>query len=121
MEKILLRKKINLFEIGEIFENSKSNFFQEGNLDSKTLSPYQDLINQRIGGELSKGSHLRKAFLSLNDEQLSEIIDILGEPKVKEAIEKTGDLDYASLAAFSVLKAQPKLIKFAPLLLKPFI
>ena len=95
--------------------------FQEGNLDSKTLSPYQDLINQRIGGELSKGSHLRKAFLSLNDGQLSEIIGILGEPKVKEAIEKTGDLDYASLAAFSVLKAQPKLIKFAPFLLKPFI
>ena len=95
--------------------------FQKEKLDSKTLSPYQGLINQRIGGELSKGSHLRKAFLSLNDEQLSEIIDILGEPKVKEAIEKTGDLDYASLAAFSVLKAQPKLIKFAPLLLKPFI
>jgi len=95
--------------------------FQKENLDSTTLSPYQDLINQRIGGELSKGSHLRKAFLSLNDEQLSEIITILGEPKVKEVIEKTGDLDYASLAAFSVLKAQPKLIKFAPLLLKPFI
>ena len=78
------------------------------------------LIN-RIGGELSKGSHLRKAFLSLNDDQLAEIINILGEPKVRSAIEKTGDLDYASLAAFSVLKAQPKLIKFAPLLLKPFI
>jgi len=95
--------------------------FQKENLDSKTLSPYQNLISQRIGGELSKGHHLRKAFLSLNDEQLTEIISILGEPKVKEAIEKTGDLDYASLAAFSVLKAQPKLIKFAPLLLKPFI
>ena len=53
--------------------------------------------------------------------QLSEIITMLGEPKVKKAIEKTGDLDYASLAAFSVLKAQPKFIKFAPLLLKPFI
>ncbi len=95
--------------------------FQKDSLDSNTLSPYQDLINQRIGGELSKGHHLRKAFLSLNDEQLSEIISILGDPKVKDVIEKTGDLDYASLAAFSVLKAQPKLIKFAPLLLKPFI
>ena len=94
---------------------------QNNTLDSKTLSPYQDLISQRIGGELTKGHHLRKAFLSLNDDQLSEIISILGEPKVKDAIEKTGDLDYASLAAFSVLKAQPKLIKFAPLLLKPFI
>ena len=94
---------------------------QNNKLDSKTLSPYQDLISQRIGGELTKGHHLRKAFLSLNDDQLSEIISILGEPKVKDAIEKTGDLDYASLAAFSVLKAQPKLIKFAPLLLKPFI
>ncbi len=95
--------------------------FQKEKLDSNTLSPYQDLISNRIGGELSKGHHLRKAFLSLNDEQLSEIISILGDPKVKDIIEKTGDLDYASLAAFSVLKAQPKLIKFAPLLLKPFI
>ena len=79
------------------------------------------MLKQRIGGELSKGYNLRKAFLSLNDDQLSEIITMLGEPKVKKAIEKTGDLDYASLAAFSVLKAQPKFIKFAPLLLKPFI
>jgi len=90
-------------------------------LSSANLSPYQGLISNRIGGELTKGSYLRKAFLSLNDDQLAEIISILGEPKVKKAIEKTGDLDYASLAAFSVLKTQPKLIKFAPHLLKPFI
>ena len=94
---------------------------QRGQLDSKMLSPYQDLLKQRIGGELSKGYHLRKAFLSLNDNQLAEIIEMLGEPNVKKVIEKTGDLDYASLAAFSVLKEQPKFIKFAPLLLKPFI
>jgi flavin-dependent dehydrogenase len=94
---------------------------EKENFDSKTLKPYQDLLKERIGGELSKGYHLRRAFLSLNDDQLAEIISILGEPKVKSAIEKTGDLDYASLAAFSVLKAQPKLIKFAPMLLKPFI
>ena len=95
--------------------------FQKENLDSKNLSSYQNLLNERIGGELSKGYHLRKAFLSLNDEQLAEIITMLGEPRVKKVIEKTGDLDYASLAAFSVLKEQPKFIKFAPLLLKPFI
>ena len=101
----------------EVIENAH----EKENFDSKTLSPYQGLLKERIGGELSKGYHLRRAFLSLNDDQLAEIISILGEPKVKSAIEKTGDLDYASLAAFSVLKAQPKLIKFAPLLLKPFI
>jgi len=95
--------------------------FQKEKLDSNTLSPYQSLLKQRIGGELIKGYYLRRAFLSLTDDQLSDIISILGESKVREAIEKTGDLDYASLAAFSVLKAQPKLIKFAPLLLKPFI
>ena len=94
---------------------------QKDKFDSKSLSPYQKLLKERIGGELSKGQHLRKAFLSMTDDQLAEIISILGESKVKDAIEKTGDLDYASLAAFSVLKAQPKLVKFAPLLLKPFI
>jgi len=91
------------------------------NFDSEFLSSYQKLLQDRIGGELSKGAHLRKAFLSMTDSQLAEIISILGEPEVKAAIEKSGDLDYASLAAFSVLKAQPKLVKFAPLLLKPFI
>lgn len=98
-----------------------SRALDSGDLSSKNLSEYQQLISDRIGGELTKGSYLRKAFLSLNDDQLAEIISILGEPKVKKAIEKTGDLDYASLAAFSVLKTQPKLIKFAPHLLKPFI
>ncbi|MBJ35644.1 MAG: hypothetical protein CMB62_03470 [Euryarchaeota archaeon] len=92
-----------------------------GDLCADNLSEYQELISNRIGGELRKGSYLRKAFLSLNDNQLAEIISILGEAKVKKAIERTGDLDYASLAAFSVLKTQPKLIKFAPHLLKPFI
>ena len=94
---------------------------QSGNFDSKALSPYQKLLYQRIGGELSKGYRLRKAFLSLSDDQLADIISMLDAPDVRDAIEKTGDLDYASLAAFSVLKAQPKLVKFAPLLLKPFI
>ena len=98
-----------------------SKALDSGDLSSNNLSEYQELISNRIGGELTKGSYLRKAFLSLNDDQLAEIISILGEPKVKKAIEKTGDLDYASLAAFSVLKTQPKLIKFAPHLLKPFI
>tara|TARA_Y100001970_G_scaffold69737_1_gene88878 strand:- start:15976 stop:17154 length:1179 start_codon:yes stop_codon:yes gene_type:complete len=98
-----------------------SKALDSGNISSDNLSEYQKLISNRIGGELTKGSYLRKAFLSLSDKQLAEIISILGEPKVKKAIEKTGDLDYASLAAFSVLKTQPKLIKFAPNLLKPFI
>ncbi len=98
-----------------------SKALDSGDLSSNNLCVYQDLISNRIGGELTKGTYLRKAFLSLNDDELAEIISILGEPKVKEVIEKTGDLDYASLAAFSVLKTQPKLIKFAPHLLKPFI
>ena len=98
-----------------------SKAIDSGNLSSANLSEYQALLSNRIGGELIKGSYLRKAFLSLNDDQLAEIISILSEPNVKETIEKTGDLDYASLAAFSVLKTQPKLIKFAPHLLKPFI
>ena len=79
----------------------------------------QDILEEYTA--YSSGN-LRFEFYSPdNDEQLAEIISILGEPKVKKAIEKTGDLDYASLAAFSVLKTQPKLIKFAPHLLKPFI
>ena len=114
------QNKVAIISADAAFEVA-SKALNSGDLSSVNLSEYQTLIVNRIGGELTKGSYLRKAFLSLNDDQLAEIISILDEPKVKKAIEKTGDLDYASLAAFSVLKTQPKLIKFAPHLLKPFI
>ncbi|MEE3192569.1 MAG: NAD(P)/FAD-dependent oxidoreductase [Candidatus Thermoplasmatota archaeon] len=95
--------------------------FEAGDLSVAHLAEYQQKLRNRIAGELQLGARLRRAFLALDDAQLAEIIRMLGDPAVLEAIQRVGDLDYTSRAAFAVLKAQPKLVKFAPLLLKPFV
>ena len=95
--------------------------FEADDLSAGRLAGYQQMLRDRIAGELQLGARLRRAFLALDDEQLAEIIGMLGDPAVLAAIQQAGDLDYASRAAFAVLKAQPKLVKFAPLLLKPFV
>ena len=94
---------------------------EAGDLSAGRLASYQQKLRDRIAGELQLGARLRRAFLALDDVQLAEIIGMLGDPAVLAAIQRAGDLDYASRAAFAVLKAQPKLVKFAPLLLKPFV
>ena len=94
---------------------------EAGDLSAGRLAGYQQKLRDRIAGELQLGARLRRAFLALDDAQLAEIIRMLGDPAVLAAIRRAGDLDYASRAAFAVLKAQPKLVKFAPLLLKPFV
>ena len=95
--------------------------FEADDLSAVRLAGYQQMLRDRIAGELQLGARLRRAFLALDDEQLAEIIGMLSDPAVRAAIQQAGDLDYASRAAFAVLKAQPKLVKFAPLLLKPFV
>lgn len=88
---------------------------------ARRLARYQRRLRRRIGRELRLGARLRQAFLKLDDAQIGEIIALLGTPRVREVIERHGDIDYASRAALAVLKAQPKLVKFAPLLLHPLV
>lgn len=95
--------------------------FQKGNLSASTLKRYQFLIESDFAKELKLGSYLRRAFVELSDSQLAEIINSLNDPKIKKTIQEYGDLDYASAVAFAVLKVKPQMIKFAPLLLKPFV
>ena len=95
--------------------------FQKGDLSASTLKRYQFLIESDFAKELKLGSYLRRAFVELSDSQLAEIINSLNDPKIKKTIQEYGDLDYASAVAFAVLKVKPQMIKFAPLLLKPFV
>ena len=95
--------------------------FQKGDLSASTLKQYQFSIESNFAKELKLGSYLRRAFVELSDSELAEIINSLNDPAIKKAIQDYGDLDYASAVAFAILKVKPQMVKFAPLLLKPFI
>lgn len=94
---------------------------ERGQPTAKALSRYQRRLNTNVGRELKKGSRLRKAFLRLSDDRLDELIRLLGDQEVLKIIEEYGDIDYSSRVVAAVLKKKPQLLKFAPLLLKPFV
>ncbi|MFO7792048.1 MAG: NAD(P)/FAD-dependent oxidoreductase [Candidatus Saliniplasma sp.] len=84
----------------------------------ENLQEYHKRWQKDIGTEISKGMWMRKIFKDISDEELSKMIHSLKDEKVKRVVESVGDIDYPSTLAKPVLKASPKLIKFAGPMIK---
>lgn len=91
---------------------------EEGNTSEERLSEYEDLWLNDVGDEISKGLWMKRIFKRLDDEDIDKMIDAIHEEKVKRVIEEEGDIDYPSRLAKPMLKAAPKLLKFAGPLIK---
>ncbi len=82
------------------------------------LREYHKRWQKDIGSEISKGMWMRKIFKGITDKEMSDMINALKNEKVKRVVEEVGDIDYPSTLAKPVLKASPKLIKFAGPMIK---
>ncbi|MBC7108708.1 MAG: NAD(P)/FAD-dependent oxidoreductase [Methanomassiliicoccales archaeon] len=94
--------------------------FEEEDFSARLTSTYQRAWKRQIGRELDRGYRIRKVFTRLDDRKLDEIGSILKREEVIEIL-STGDIDFPSLIAPSILKAAPSLLKFSPQLLRSFI
>lgn len=94
--------------------------FEEEDFSARLTSTYQRAWKRQIGRELDRGYLIRKVFTRLDDKKLDEIGSILKREEVIEIL-STGDIDFPSLIAPSVLKAAPSLLKFSPQLLRSLI
>lgn len=88
--------------------------FREGDFTNQLLSRYHDRWKGDIGRELEIAWRMRKAFLRLDDDQISELFTIMDDPEVIEVINQLGDIDYPSKVAKGLLKTAPQLFKFTP-------
>ncbi|MFO7991412.1 MAG: NAD(P)/FAD-dependent oxidoreductase [Thermoplasmata archaeon] len=86
--------------------------------DRESMREYDDLWQADIGKEISKGLWLRRLFKGFKDKDLNNLISALKEERVKSILENRGDIDYPSTLTKPVLKASPKLLKFAGPLIK---
>lgn len=91
---------------------------KENDTSEERLQEYHKRWQKDVGSEISKGMWMRKIFKGITDPEMSEMINALKNEKVKNVIEKVGDIDYPSTLAKPVLKASPKLIKFAGPMIK---
>ncbi len=90
-------------------------------LDESSLKTYGGSCMESIGKEIKQALLLRKIFIGLNDNELDEIIHILGDEDLSRFLVSRGDMDFPSIASKAVFRKFPKLIKFAPHLLKAFL
>ncbi len=65
-------------------------------LDKETLSVYQKNWIEDIGTEMERGLDIRQTYLSLGDDKLNRLIDILRLPLFRSKINGYGDIDYPS-------------------------
>ncbi len=89
-----------------------------GDTSVEQLDEYHKTWQKDIGSEISKGMWMRRIFKNISDSDLSKMINSLKKEKVKRIVENVGDIDYPSTLAKPVLKASPKLIKFAGPMIK---
>jgi flavin-dependent dehydrogenase len=90
---------------------------KEGDLSADRLSEYQRKWREEIGRELERGYLIRRAYLRLSDKRLEALGRTLDRPEVKEVL-STGDIDFPSMLASQIIKAAPKLLRFAPQVLR---
>ncbi|MFW6142410.1 MAG: geranylgeranyl reductase family protein [Candidatus Saliniplasma sp.] len=91
---------------------------KENDTSEERLQEYHKRWQKDVGLEISKGMWMRRIFKGITDPEMNEMINALKNEKVKNVIEKVGDIDYPSTLAKPVLKSSPKLIKFAGPMIK---
>ncbi|MBU0497848.1 MAG: hypothetical protein KKG04_07845, partial [Candidatus Thermoplasmatota archaeon] len=80
------------------------------------------LWKKNIGKELRRGMYLNQVLIHLNNNKISEYMDLLNNPKSLTIINDIGDIDYPSRLIHPILKAVPAIMKSFPYaLLKSFL
>jgi digeranylgeranylglycerophospholipid reductase len=86
---------------------------ERDDLSTKTLSGYHRAWMGDIGDELKKGLLIHRMYGSMTDAQFDEAFELLGREDVLELINSVGDIDYPSNLAWSLLRKEPRLVKYA--------
>ena len=74
------------------------------------LVGYERRVRRSIARELRKGTLLRRVHKGLRDDDLDELARLCGRPKVRQVIERAGDIDYPSRLVVPLLLAEPRFV-----------
>ncbi len=91
---------------------------ESDDFSAKALAGYHTGWTSEIGDELGKALIMYRVFSSLDDRQLEDIFGMLANPDITEIINRIGDIDYPSKLAWTLLRKEPGLLKYAGKFLK---
>ncbi|MBI4302341.1 MAG: NAD(P)/FAD-dependent oxidoreductase [Chloroflexi bacterium] len=85
---------------------------EKEDLSESFLSRYEIAWKADLGAELERGIDLRRAFLSLKDEEIDELLGLFSAPFFQKRISLFGDIDFPSRLMEQLVKASPVLRLF---------
>lgn len=90
-----------------------------GDTRDRTLRRYASRFwGSKVGREIRIGWRIRRAFAELSNDDLNEIVRLLANRRAVGVIDTFGDIDHPSHLVAPLLLAEPRLLKFAPKLLR---
>ena len=84
----------------------------EQDFSESFLSKYQRLWMKDIGTEIKQGMRLRNIFLSLNDDDIDELLDIFGQEEFLNIINRYGDIDFPWRLVLKIIAKKPHILKY---------
>lgn len=80
-----------------------------GDQSRRGLHAYAAASRRMIEPELRRGQDIRRLYTSLDADELEALARLLGRDDMRGAVNKSGDVDYPSIAAWKVLRRAPGL------------
>jgi digeranylgeranylglycerophospholipid reductase len=88
---------------------------------ARILHRYHRAWTKSIGKELRKDLAIHESFARLTDEQFEELFDIFDNARMRQLIEKHGDIDFPSKVGWALIKEDPRLLKYVGKALRAMI
>jgi len=82
------------------------------------LRKYELSYTDQFEREISRAMLIRRILNDLPDKKIDRAVELLSSPDIVEILEDSGDIDYPGSISAAILRKAPRLIQFAPSLLK---
>lgn len=84
----------------------------------EALTAYEQMYGVEFGQEIARAWLIRKIINRLSDKKLDNAIRILSDKSIVSIFEEEGDIDNPAGLSSAILRRTPKLLQFAPALLR---
>lgn len=84
----------------------------------EALTAYEQIYAREFGQEIARAWLIRKIINRLSDRKLDNAVRILSDKSIVRIFEEEGDIDNPAGLSSAILRKTPKLLQFAPALLR---
>jgi flavin-dependent dehydrogenase len=85
---------------------------------SDALSLYERLYRNEFESQISRAWLVRKIINRLSDKKLEKAVEILSDNTIRRILERSGDIDDPTGLASALIPKAPRLLQFAPAVLR---